>query len=214
MVVKVHTLRRLKIFGLLMFLYCFISCGKPYKEKFSEAMTAGNLTEAQEYLTKIEDRENCEYCAKQLIQAYLEVNASAKAVHVYENITFWHAGRDDLDYFSNKYEKEVCKLLREYLMRNGEYDKALNYYPITYDDENYIGNAKDRFSYLSDVVAALCVKGKQEEARKFIEYQLRWFVINVDSYTSTDEEDIELKNIFSSSAVRTKLLEQIDNSYL
>lgn len=152
-------------------------------------------------------------CKKKLIQSYLEAGAISKAVYVYENITSWHADRSELDWNRNWYEKDVCKLLREHLMRNGEYDKAFDYYPIRYSDENYIGNAPDRYTYISDVVAALCAKGKQEEARKFIEYQLRWFVVSVDSYVTNHESDIELKNMFGSNAVRTKLLEQIDNSY-
>lgn len=210
---KVNTFLRFKIAAFLMLVCCMVSCGENYQEKFTEELNAGNLTAAQEYLTKIDDRGAIKRCAKKLIQSYLEAGAISKAVYVYENITSWHADRSELDWNRNWYEKDVCKLLREHLMRNGEYDKAFDYYPIRYSDENYIGNAPDRYTYISDVVAALCAKGKQEEARKFIEYQLRWFVVSVDSYVTNHESDIELKNMFGSNAVRTKLLEQIDNSY-
>ena len=36
-------------------------------------------------------------------------------------------------------------------MENGEYEKALDYYPLDYENENYIGNAKSRYVYVSDV---------------------------------------------------------------
>lgn len=67
--------------------------------------------------------------------------------------------------------------------------------------------------YISDVVSAICAKGEQDEARKFAESQLRWFVANVDSNTDTSESCAEIKKAFNSTVVREKLLEQIDNSY-
>lgn len=210
---KVNAFIRFKIAAFLMLVCCMVSCDESYQEKFTEELNAGNLTAAQEFLIKIDDTGTTKRCAINLIKAYLDAGAISKAVNVYENITSWHADKSDLNWDRNWYERDVCKLLREHLIRNGEYDKALDYYPIRYSDENYIGNAPDRYTYISDVVADLCAKGKQEEARKFIEYQLRWFVINVDSYVARDDADVEEKNMFGSNAVRTKLLEQIDNSY-
>lgn len=187
------------------------SCGESSCEKFDKAMAAGNLSEAQTYLTEIDDRIECKTSALQLIRAYIEVGEADKAIHVYENITSWHRDRYDMKWSNGNYEKDVCRLLREYLVKNGEYERAWNYYPLDYDDENYIGNAQSRYTYLSDVVAAMCAQGKQDEARRFVEYQLRWFVTHVDSDSGTSNE--EIKANFNSQAVREKLFAQIDNSY-
>lgn len=210
----------MKIFGkvnrsirCLLLAACLVGCGSNSVEKFHEAMAVGNLSEAQEYLAKIDDRRDCKTCALQLIQTYLEVDAPEKSIYVYEYITPWHKDRYDMKWGNGDYEREVCKLLRSYLVKNGEYEKAQNYYPLEYEDENYIGNAQSHYMYVSDVVADLCDKGKQDEAYRFVEYQLRWFVANVDSDTSTLQSCIDTKAAFNSTVVREKLLEQIDNSY-
>ena len=162
---------------------------------------------------RIDDKKDCKQCALQLIKAYLEAGATDKAIHVYENITPWHRNRYDMKWSHGEYEREVCKLLRGSLIENSEYEKALDYYPLDYESENYIGNAKSRYAYVSDVVAAICAKGKQDEARRWVEYELRWFVTNVDSDTSTLQSSVDTKREFNSNVVRERLLEQIDNSY-
>lgn len=204
----------MKVFGnmnrlivALLLAVCLAACVDKNVEKFREAMAAGNLSEAQANLTKIDDRSDCENCALQLIQAYIDADAPDKAIYVYERITSWH--ENDNTY--RNYEKKVCKLLRDYLMKNGEYEKAFDYYPRHSDNEDYIGNADERYKYVSDVVAAMCDKGKQDDARKFVESQLRWFMLNVD--TDTSEFNINEKTTYNSTVVREKLMEQIDNSY-
>lgn len=202
-----------KLIGCLLLIVCLVACGGNSVTKFREAMAAGNLSEAQEHLVKINDKTDCKSCALQLIRTYIEVDAPEKAIHVYEHITSWHKDRYNMKWHNGNYEREVCKLLRGYLVKTGEYEKAQNYYPLEYEDENYIGNAQSRYMYVSDVVADICAKGKQDEARKFVEFQLRWFVANVDSDTSTLQSCIDTKTVFNSTVVREKLLEQIDNSY-
>lgn len=188
------------------------ACGDS-TDKFRKAMSAGSLSEAQEYLMEIDNKADCKQCALQLIKAYLEAGATDKAIYVYENITPWHRNRYDMKWSRGEYEREACKLLRTCLMENGEYEKALGYYPLDYENENYIGNAKSRYAYVSDVVAAICAKGKQDEARRWVEYELRWFVTNVDPDISTLQSSVDTKREFNSSVVRERLLEQIDNSY-
>ena len=63
------------------------------------------------------------------------------------------------------------------------------------------------------MVAAICAEGKQYEARRLVEYELRWFVTNVDPEISTFQNYIDTKREFNSIVVRERLLEQIDNSY-
>lgn len=202
-----------KLLGYMSLVLCLASCGNNSADKFREAMDAGSLSEAQECLMKIDDKADCKQCALQLIKAYLEAGAMDKAIHVYENITPWHRSRYDMKWSRGEYEREACKLLRGSLIENGEYEKALNYYPLDYESENYIGNAKSHYAYVSDVVAAICAKGKQDEARRWVEYELRWFVTNVDSDISTLQSSIDTKREFNSTVVRERLLEQIDNSY-
>lgn len=203
--------RTTKIAGFVFLMLALFAYGSSYNDKFKEAMNAGNLSEAQECLAKIDGRNKCQKCALQLIRAYMEVDAVDKAIHVYENITSWHYNRYDMQRYGENYEQKVCKLLRDYLVKNGEYEKALNYYPLEYDNENYIGNASSRYIYVSDVVADLCHKGKQEEARRFVEQQLRWFVAFVDMESHGSQA--EVKESFNSTLVREELLQQIDNSY-
>lgn len=186
------------------------SCGDASKD-FDKALAAGNLTEAAQCLREIDDRSELKSSALQLIKTYLSIDEPDKAIDVYENITSWHMSRDKMSIYNAKYENEACKLLREYLIQNGQYERAWNYYPLDYDDENYVGNARCRYVFLSDVVAAICAKGKQEDAQRFVESQLRWFVANVDS--ASDEYAEEEKKNFNSEAVREKLYAQIDNSY-
>lgn len=179
--------------------------------EFRKAMAAGELTEAQNYLIDMGSGGNAENCAMQLMEAYLKLDMPDKAINVYENITSWHEDRYNMQWSNGTYERKACKLLREYLIAHGQYEKAWNYYPLEYSDEDYRGNAQVRFGYLSDVVADMCSKGQQEDAQKFVESQMRWFVTYIDSDTSEDDEG--LKASFSSDAVRQKLLDQIDNSY-
>ena len=55
-----------------------------------------------------------------------------------------------------------------------------------------------------------CVKkGRQDDARNFIDDQLRWFVTNIDG--ETDDDTKELKVNYGSEVVRQKLYNQIDN---
>lgn len=203
-----------RIFKQLVVLFVAVvmaSCGASNYEKFNEAMARGELLQAQGYLEKIDDRTECKNAALQLIRAYIEVDDINKAIHVYENITPWHKNRYKMKFSNSDYEKTVCKLLRDYLVKHGEYERAWEYYPLEYEDENYFGNAQCRFAYISDVVVAMCAKSEHNEARVFMENQLRWFVTYIDSSSSKYAEDV--KNNFSSAMVREKLLELINNAY-
>lgn len=123
------------------------ACGSGSVDRFNESMKAGRLSEAQNCLSRIGNGDNRKICALRLIQAYIEVDAPEKAIYVYEYITPQHKDRYKMQWYNSKYEKEVCKLLRDYLVKSGEYEKALNYYPLEYEDENDIGNAQSRYIY-------------------------------------------------------------------
>ena len=208
---KVAAMRRFIVALAVACIVILCSCGDGDKGRFKKAMAAGELTEAQGYIAEIDNRRDVKECALQLMKAYLKLDMPDKAIDVYENVTPWHKERFRMQFYGGNYEREACRMLREYLMAHGQYEKAWNYYQLEYDDENYIGNAPCRFGYLTDAVAAMCAKGEQEEAARFVEAQVRWFVVNVDSNTGEDVE--EQKANFGSDIVRQRLMEQIDNSY-
>lgn len=187
-----------------------VACGDDSK-RFREAMNEGNLSEAEECLADMSEQSDCQQGALQLIRAYLSVDEPEKAILVYENITPWHKDRYEMQWSRGDYERNVCQLLRDYLVKNGDYERAWAYYPLDYEGENYAGNAQSRYAYISDVVAAMCAKGEQEEARRFVESQLRWFVTYVDSITG--ETMAAERAGFNSSVVRDNLYAQIDNPY-
>ena len=178
-------------------------------DKFEKAMSEGNLSEAKTILRNGSVGSNA---ALQLIKAYLDAGDADAAIDVYENITSNHVSRYDMQYTSlnhSEYEQKACKLLREYLMQHGQYEKAWNYYPLQYEDENYSGNAQSRYAGMTDVVSEMCKKGRQDDARSFVDDQLRWFVTYIDGETGEDSE--KDKAAYGSEVVRQKLYNQIDN---
>ncbi len=204
----------LRVVAVVLLAVSFAACHDGNIDKFEEKLAEGNLAEAQEFLAKIKSTRDAAPCAYKLIQAYVEAGAVDKAVYVYEKITSWHNDRTEIDGpWSDRYEGKVCKLLRTELLKKGDYETAWNYYHRSNIDENSEFNAEDRFLYLSDVVDDMCNRGKQEEASKFVDKNLRWFVRNVDGIEDEYDWQIKLKRDYNSTSVREKLFEQIDNSY-
>lgn len=176
-------------------------------DKFQEAMEKGNLTEAK----AISQKNGLKYSAYlQLIKAYLDAGDANAAIDVYENITPNHEDRRSIG-SGGDYSSEACKLLREYLMKHGQYEKAWNYYPLNSwsSNENDPDNAQSRFAWMSDVVSEMCKKGRQDDARSFVDDQLRWFVTYIDG--ETGEGSDKDKAVYGSEVVRQKLYNQIDN---
>lgn len=173
--------------------------------KFEKKLEEGDLTGAKAVLKKGDVDKDA---ALQLIEVYLAAGDADAAIDVYENVTSDHASRYEMRW-KGSYSREACKLLREYLVQHGQYEKAWNYYPLEYEDENYSGNAKCRYEWMSDVVSEMCKKGHQDDARIFVDDQIRWFVTCVDGDTRADSE--ATKAAYGSEVVREKLYNQIDN---
>lgn len=72
------------------------------------------------------------------------------------------------------------------MIKEGRYDEAWNYHARSYDSEDYAGNAPDYFSYMSDVIVAMCNSGQQAQAQQFIKQKSVWFIKNVDNSYSVD----------------------------
>ncbi len=184
-----------------------ISCNDDnYNQKFEKAIDEGNISEAKA-LAKQHRLKSSAYL--QLIKAYLDAGDADEAIDVYENITIDHDDRTAISPGNGTYSAEASKMLREYLMKHGQYDKAWDYYPLAFSDENRSGNAQSRYAWLSDVVSEMCKKGQQEDARSFVDDQVRWFVTYVDG--ETDDGSEKLKANYGSEVVRQKLYNQIGN---
>ena len=189
---------------------CTVSCGDSGYTKFRKAMSAGSLSDAQNLLSEIDDESECETAALQLIKAYIEVGDTKKAIDIYENITPWHRSRYSMTWDDeNSYEQTVCRLLRNALLKSSDYETLWNYYPLSHDDENNPSNAKSRYVYISDVVYDLCCKGRKDEARRFVDKQLRWYTTYIDLASSKYYE--EDKEQFNSGVTKERLFSQIDN---
>lgn len=186
------------------------SCGNNSSKDFEKAMSDGDLQKAQEAVVDMSSQSKYD-CALQLIKAWLSIDEADKAMNVYDNITKNHYSRSQMSWHHHgqDYEEQACKLLREYLVAHGDYERAWNYYPLDLESESCPCNAQDHYAYISDVVSALCKKGNKEEARKFVEDQLQWFVTYVDP--ASDENWSDEKANFNSTEVRQRLYEQIDN---
>lgn len=186
------------------------SCGGSTSKDFDKALADGDLQKAQEVVANMSSQSKYD-CALQLIKACLSIDETGKAMNVYDNITKNHYSRSQMSWrhHGQDYERQACKLLREYLVAHGDYEHAWNYYPLDVDSETSPDNAQSHYAYISDVVSAICKKGDTEEARKFVDDQLRWFVTYVDP--ANDEDYSDEKTNFNSTLVRQRLYEQIDN---
>ena len=209
-------MKRIIIYGILVLVGIAViqglvgqGCSSGAVQEFKKALDEGNLTEAAKCIERIGYDSGREKYALRLIRLYLDVDNPKQAIYVYEELTPSHVDRSGIRYASlHSYEYNACKLLREYLVEHGEYEKAWEYYPLNYQNENYISNAESRYAYLSDVVTAMCDAGQQEEAAQFIKKKLHWFVTYVD--TSKELEDYAA---YRSDLVNVRLQQIIDDSY-
>lgn len=160
------------------------SSGQKKEKEFYEAIDNDNLSEAKSVLREMDGSEKYK-CAEVLVEEYIDAGEVQEAVNVYERITPNHCSTYEMQYESlhghDGYETRVTKLLYQALIENGEFDKAWSYHPLDYQDENYPGNAKCYFSYLSDVLVHLCQTGRQPEAQQFLDTKGLWFQKNVDN---------------------------------
>lgn len=201
---------KVKLYLVVVATVLLTSCGDNSSKKFDKALTDGDLQKAQEVVADMDSQGKYD-CALQLIKAWLSIDEADKAMSVYDNVTKYHYSRSEMSWrhHGRDYERRACQLLREYLVAHGDYERAWNYYPLDVDSETSPSNAQSLYAYLSDVVSAMCKKGDTEEARKFVDDQLRWFVTYVDP--ASDENWSDEKANFNSTEVRQRLYDQIDN---
>lgn len=200
------------IFGLMD--ACVSCCSNAYNSFFStheevlEAIDKGELSKAKELLPDAKESELYR-CAQLLIEEYIAIDDVKNAVYVFERITPNHCSTYDMQYSSlyrtADYTKAVTAMLYEALIKNGEYEQAWKYHKLDYEDPTYPGNAVNYYSYMTDVLEALCKKEQIRDAQEFLDNHVSWFRKNIDNANSGDSYQE-----YNYERMRTKLKLVID----
>ena len=174
---------------LLLSIFLMVGCGYLATRNVENALNNGNLKEAEAYLKEIDDAVECRHYGGMLIDEYLAIGNLDRAIYVFERIT-GHCSMYNMQYkglYNNAaYTEKYSRKIYDALIKDGRYDEAWNYHARNYENEDYAGNAPDYFSYMSDVIVAMCNSGQQAQAQQFIKQKSVWFIKNVDNSYSVD----------------------------
>lgn len=175
-------------------------------ERVLDAIDEGNLSKAKKLLPDAKESELYR-CAQLLIEEYIAIDDVKNAIYVFERITPNHCSTYEMkySYYTANYTKAVTTMLYDALIKNGEYEQAWKYHKLDYDDPLYPGNAVNYYSYMVDVLEALCKKGEIKDAQDFLNEHVSWFRKNVD-----DAEFGDKYQEYSYDRVKTKLKLVID----
>ena len=169
------------------FLLCIfvllLSCESP-ADKMEVALYNGELSKAEALLSDMSGSAMYRYSSL-LIDEYLAIGNVDKAIYVFNYLTP-HCSMYEIQfsslYSSASYTKENAKKIYNALLDEERYDECWSFHPLSYENEEYPGNAADYFSYMSDVIVHLCAKGKFEKARQFMLLKRVCFLKNVDNH--------------------------------
>ena len=182
-------MEKIKLVLPIMALCVLVACTPIASKKCQLALDAGNLTEAEKYLKEIDDAVGCRHYGGMLIDEYLAIGNLDRAIYVFERIT-GHCSMYNMQYkglYNNAaYTEKYSRKIYDALIKDGRYDEAWNYHARNYENEDYAGNAPNYFSYMSDVIVAMCSSGQQAQAQQFIKQKSVWFIKNVDNSYSVD----------------------------
>ena len=174
---------------LLLSIFLMVGCGYLATRNVENALNNGNLKEAEAFLKEIKGSSECLYYGGMLIDEYLAIGNLDRAIYVFERIT-GHCSMYNMQYkglYNNAvYIEKYSRKIYDALIKEGRYDEAWNYHARSYDSEDYPGNAPDYFSYMSDVIVAMCNSGQQAQAQQFIKQKSVWFIKNVDNSYNVD----------------------------
>ena len=182
-------MEKIKLVLPIMALCVLVACTPIASKKCQSALDAGNLKEAEQYLKEIKGSSECLYYGGMLIDEYLAIGNLDRAIYVFERIT-GHCSMYNMKYkglydnaaYTEKYSRKIYNAL----IKDGRYDEAWNYHARNNENEDYAGNAPNYFSYMSDVIVAMCSSGQQAQAQQFIKQKSVWFIKNVDNSYSVD----------------------------
>ena len=168
-----------------MALCVLVACTPIASKKCHSALDAGNLTEAEKYLKEIKGSSECLYYGGMLIDEYLAIGNLDRAIYVFERIT-GHCSMYNMKYkglYDNAaYTEKYSRKIYDALIKEGRYDEAWNYHALSYDTEDYPGNAPDYFAYMVDCITQMCSKGDRALATQFMKQKSGWFLKNVDNH--------------------------------
>ena len=183
-------MEKIKLVLSIMALCALVACAPIASKKCDAALNAGNLKEAEKYLKEIKDSRECRHYGGLLIDEYLAIGNLDRAIYVFEKIT-GHCSMYNMKYkglYDNAaYTEKYSRKIYDALIKDGRYDEAWNYHARNYEKEDYAGNAPNYFSYMSDVIVAMCNSGQQTQAQQFIKQKSVWFIKNVDNSYSVDD---------------------------
>lgn len=161
----------------------FFSC-QSSEEKIEAAIYDGELGKAETIMTGMSGAVKYRYSAR-LIDEYLSIGNIDRAVFVFNELTphcSMYESKFNSLHSTASYTIENASKIYNALLNEGCYDECWNFHPISYESENYPGNAPDYFSYMSDVVAHMCACGRADKAERFIVAKSIWFMNNVDNH--------------------------------
>ena len=163
----------------------FVACGPSPREQFDVAVAEGRLSDALKILPEI-NRDNGRYfCCTTLIDEYLAIGEIDKAIYVFDRVSshcsMYQMGFESL-YSTSKYTKLNSQKIYKKLISADRFDEAWAYHPLSYDSENYPGNAPEYFGYMADVITHLCTHNRKAEAQMFLNTHIHWFTKNVDNH--------------------------------
>ena len=165
-------------------LFAAVACSQN-TEQIEKALADGNLKEAEACLKEIDDFDTRCHYGGLLIDEYLSIDKLDKAIYVFDRIT-GHCSMYSMKFTSScgsaVYTRKYSEKIYNALLAAGRYEEAWNYHPISYEEENYPGNAPDYFAYMSDVIIYMCNAGEVARAETFIKQKSVWFLKNVDNH--------------------------------
>lgn len=172
-------------------LVCFITaCGTSSEKnkvtkEITVALDAGNIKEAEKLLKEVDNGEVCRYYGGVLIDKYLSIDSIDDAIFVFDKIT-GHCSMYEMQhnslFASASYTRTYSRKIYNALIKSERYDEAWSYHALSYETENYPGNAPDYFAYMSDVIIHMCSSGRSVQAQMFIKQKRVWFLKNVDNH--------------------------------
>jgi len=163
----------------------FVACGPSPREQFDVAVAEGRLSDALELLNEIDRKHGRYFCCTTLIDEYLAIGDIDKAIYVFDRVSshcsVYQMQYENL-YSTSKYTKQNSQKIYKKLIAADRFDDAWAYHPLSYDGEDYPGNAPDYFAFMVDVITHLCINNRKAEAQRFITTHIHWFTKNVDNH--------------------------------
>ena len=178
--------RMLMLVAVLVAAFSLVACGdSSSREPFDKAIAEGRLSDAQVELVKLKGCSGFYNCCDILIDEYLAIGNLNKAKFVFDKISP-HCSMYDIKFPNScstaRYTERNAKKIYKQLIAADRFEEAWAYHPLSYDSENYPGNAPDYYAYMVDVVTHLCTNGRHDEAYSFINSHIHWFSKNVDNH--------------------------------